>query len=138
MAIICTRCGGTNVSCEAVINPNTKEFEDFVDEAFTYGWCEKCSTDVILSDTEQIQKDIKDRYKKFVSKHHREPESATCDIARKDGDEYHWVKIQLSQKENQEEDDKIFFYCREGVEELKKLATFSGEDFIVTWCHMFE
>lgn len=33
--------------------------------------------------------------------------------------------------ENEATDDTIFFYCN-GLEELKSLAEFGGEDFIVT------
>lgn len=36
MGYICTRCGGTNVVCEAIVNPNTgkiqEEFDDFVNK----------------------------------------------------------------------------------------------------------
>lgn len=42
MNVICTKCGGTKVSCEAMIDPNTKEFHNYTDESFQYGWCGKC------------------------------------------------------------------------------------------------
>lgn len=29
MGYICTRCGGTNVSCEAIVNPNTGKIIDY-------------------------------------------------------------------------------------------------------------
>lgn len=29
MKVNCTKCGRMNVFCEAVINPNTKEFKEF-------------------------------------------------------------------------------------------------------------
>mgnify|MGYP000323179872 CR=1 FL=1 len=31
MGYICTRCGGTNVTCEAIVNPNTGEIIDYGD-----------------------------------------------------------------------------------------------------------
>lgn len=31
MGYICTRCGGTNVSCEAIVNPNTGKIIDYGD-----------------------------------------------------------------------------------------------------------
>lgn len=37
MNVICTKCGGTKVSCEAMIDPNTKEFHNYTDESFQYG-----------------------------------------------------------------------------------------------------
>lgn len=29
MGYICTRCGGTNVACEAIVNPNTGKIIDY-------------------------------------------------------------------------------------------------------------
>lgn len=34
MGYICTRCGGTNVVCEAIVNPNTGKIIDYLDESF--------------------------------------------------------------------------------------------------------
>ena len=31
MGYICTRCGGTKVVCEAIVNPNTREIIDYFD-----------------------------------------------------------------------------------------------------------
>lgn len=28
MKVICTRCGGTNIACEAIVNPNTGKIID--------------------------------------------------------------------------------------------------------------
>lgn len=33
MGYICTRCGGTNVVCEAIVNPNTGKIIDYLDES---------------------------------------------------------------------------------------------------------
>lgn len=46
MKVICTQCGGINVACEAMINPNDKKFRNYTDEAFLYGWCEDCGTEL--------------------------------------------------------------------------------------------
>ena len=35
--VICCKCGSTNVTCEAMINPNTKDFDHYTDESFQYG-----------------------------------------------------------------------------------------------------
>lgn len=137
MAVLCTKCGGTNVSCEAIINPNTKELKDFVEEAFHDGWCNNCGADAILTDVEAVQEEIEKKYREFVAKHHREPEFAECHIIWKDDNNHYRVKIQLSPDTNPEEDDDIFFYCR-NLEELKSLATFKPEDFTVTKCYSFE
>lgn len=36
MGYICTRCGGTKVACEAIVNPNTREIIDYFDESFAH------------------------------------------------------------------------------------------------------
>lgn len=40
MSIICTRCGGTQVVCEATINPNTKVITEISDDSLQFGRCE--------------------------------------------------------------------------------------------------
>lgn len=51
--IVCSRCGSANVRCEAMVNPNTKGFDHFTDEAFYYGWCENCGLGGALTDKEE-------------------------------------------------------------------------------------
>ena len=34
MGYICTRCGGTKVACEAIVNPNTGKIIDYFDGSF--------------------------------------------------------------------------------------------------------
>lgn len=134
MAVVCTKCGSTNVSCEAIINPNTKEFKNYTDESFLYGWCDDCKTGVVITDTEEIQNEIDTKFSEFVNENHKDPAIANCRIAWKDGEEGYDVKIQLSVNSNPDEDDDIFFYCH-SLNDLKSLATFGGEDFIVIDCY---
>lgn len=35
MGYICTRCGGTNVACEAIVNPNTGKIIEVIIYHFT-------------------------------------------------------------------------------------------------------
>lgn len=135
MKVMCTRCGGTDVSCEAMINPNSKEFKNYTDEAFLYGWCENCKTGVILSDTDETQTEIQREFDEFVKKNVKEPYYANCHIVWKGTIDNEDVKIQLS--DDTGEDDDIFFYCS-SLNGLKSLATFGGEDFIVTEIYSFE
>jgi hypothetical protein len=39
MKVICTRCGGTNIACEAIVNPNTGKIIDYLDESFMHANC---------------------------------------------------------------------------------------------------
>ena len=58
MKVICTKCGGMHVACEAMINPNDKSFRNYTDEAFIYGWCDDCGYGVVLSDVDEVKTDI--------------------------------------------------------------------------------
>lgn len=135
MKVICTKCGGTDISCEAMINPNTKGCKDYTDESFLYGWCENCKTGAILSDTDEIQAEIQKKFDDFVKKNGKEPHYANCHIVWKDTNDNYDVKIQLSGDTG--EDDDMFFYCQ-SLNGLKSLATFGCEDFIVTEVYSFE
>lgn len=135
MSTICTKCGGTDVSCEAMINPNNKEFKHYTDESFLYGWCENCKTGVILTDTAEIQAEIQQKFDAFVKENGEGPHYVNCHIVWKDTNDNYDVKIQLSNDTG--EDDDIFFYCS-SLNGLKSLATFGGEDFIVTEVYGYE
>lgn len=137
MSVICTKCGGTHVSCAAMINPNDKSFIHYEDESFLYGWCDDCEIGVVLTDIEEIQSEISTKFSEFVNKNNKEPEIANCRIAWKDGEEGYDVKIQLSSDSSPDEEDGIFFYC-DSLNDLKSLATFGVGDFIVTECYSFE
>ena len=54
-----------------MVNPNTKGFDHFTDEAFYYGWCENCGLGVALTDKEEIRNEILEKYHRFKkeSKH---------------------------------------------------------------------
>lgn len=136
MNVICTRCGSTNVACEAMINPNNKEFKNYTDEAFLYGWCDNCKTCAILSDTDDTQIEIQQKFDAFLKDYGKEPLYANCHIVWKDTNDNYEVKIQLSGDTSEEEDD-IFFYCS-SLNGLKSLTTFGNEDFIVTDIYSFE
>lgn len=64
MKVICTRCGGTNIACEAIVNPNTGKIIDYLDESFMHANCEGCvfnnSKNYYCKDTHCIDVDRKD------------------------------------------------------------------------------
>lgn len=53
MGYICTRCGGTNVACEAIVNPNTGKIIDYFDGSFMHAICSNCENEVIISNIEK-------------------------------------------------------------------------------------
>lgn len=135
MKVICTKCGGMNVACEAMINPNDKSFRNYTDEAFLYGWCDDCGNGVVLSDVDEVKEDIKKLYADYCTEHRKEPLYALCEIVWKDESciASNSVTIKLSADVDDATDDKVFFYCN-GIEDLKSLAEFGVEDFIITDC----
>ncbi len=137
MKVICTKCGGMNVACEAMINPNDKSFRNYTDEAFIYGWCEDCGNGVVLSDVDEVKADIDRLYADYCAEHETKPLYAQCEIVWKQSNDYYTspenVIIKLSTDVDDATDEKIFFYCN-GIEGLKSLAEFEGEDFILTDC----
>lgn len=54
MGYICTRCGGTKVACEAIVNPNTREIIDYFDGSFVHAICRDCENEVIISNVEEV------------------------------------------------------------------------------------
>ena len=78
---------------------------------------------------------IQKKFDVFVKENGKEPHYANCHIVWKDTNDNYDVKIQLSNDTGEEDD--IFFYCN-SLNGLKSLATFGGEDFIVTEINCFE
>ena len=136
MKVICTKCGGMHVACEAMINPNDKAFRNYTDEAFIYGWCDDCGNGVVLSDVDEVKEDIDKLYAVFCAEHRKEPLYALCEIVWKDEKfvEPCPVTIKLSSDADDATDDKVFFYCN-SIEGLKSLAEFEGGDFVLTGCN---
>ena len=103
MNVICTKCGGTKVSCEAMIDPNTKEFHNYTDESFQYGWCGKCGHGTVLTDTDEVKEEIDRIYQRYVEEKKEEPKYAVCVIVWKDDNNSELVNIRLSSDNNPDE-----------------------------------
>lgn len=74
MGYICTRCGGTKVACEAIVNPNTREIIDYFDGSFAHAICGDCENEVIISNVEEVKHEIDLRFHEFVERTGKEPE----------------------------------------------------------------
>lgn len=133
--IICSRCGSMNVTCDAVINPNTKEFKDYGSDAFEYGNCNDCDNSTYLVDVIEVRKKLQLEYDEFLSTMGREPEILSCQVVRKEPNDYQDVRVQLCPG-NRVGDD-IFFKCN-GFTDLKRLTEFGNEDFIISWVYNFQ
>ena len=80
MAVICTKCGSTNVLCEALVNPNTEKVVSYHDGAFMYGFCENCKDESVIVDTNGVKCDMEISYLKFCKVEKKEPDYAECQI----------------------------------------------------------
>lgn len=136
MSIICSKCGGTNVTCEAMIDPNTKRFDHYTDESFLYGRCDDCKTGTFLTDVDEVKNDIKEKYRDFYERNRIEPQYANCRIAWKDNRDCCDVRIMLSADTGLDEED-IFLHC-DSLNDLQSLAEYGQADYIITECHDFK
>lgn len=99
MGYICTRCGGTNVACEAIVNPNTGKIIDYFDGSFMHAICSNCENEVIISNIEEVKHEIDLRFHEFVERTGKEPEYVECQIVRKEtGEEMKNILLKISQK----------------------------------------
>lgn len=94
-------------------------------------YCNNCKDEPMLTDTEGVKCDMENKYRQFCKVQKKKPDYAECQIIWKEDGKGERVRIKLSQNVDEATDDTIFFYCN-GLEELKSLAEFDGEDFIVT------
>lgn len=95
MSIICSICGGTDIKCAAVIDPNTKQFLDFGYEAFLDGECSQCGN-VALTDPDEVKADMDRLWAEYMAQHHTAPNYARCDIVRHsdyDGCEKAYIRV---------------------------------------------
>lgn len=85
MGYICTRCGGTNVACEAIVNPNTGKIIDYFDGSFMHAICSNCENEVIISNIEEVKHEIDLRFHEFVE----------STLSKEDVDKIHSYGIKL-------------------------------------------
>lgn len=101
MGYICTRCGGTNVACEAIVNPNTGKIIDYFDGSFMHAICSNCENEVIISNIEEVKHEIVERTGK-------EPEYVECQIVWKETGDEQRTTIKLSLSINDDDNDNVF------------------------------
>lgn len=138
MGYICTRCGGTNVACEAIVNPNTGKIIDYFDGSFMHAICSNCENEVIISNIEEVKHEIDLRFHEFVERTGKEPEYVECQIVRKEtGDEQRkTIKLSLSINDDDQNDwfriDREIFMQPENRNKIFILGTRkTGCDLII-------
>lgn len=135
MNIICSKCGGTDIQCEAMINPNTKKFSHYTDESFLYGWCNDCREGTILTDVDEVKNYVTTGYRIFKESYNREPQYANCRVVWKNTGKTCDARIMLSANAD-DKNNKTFYVCK-NLDELLSLAEHGNQDFIVTECYEF-
>ena len=108
MGYICTRCGGTKVACEAIVNPNTREIIDYLDGSFAHAICGDCENEVIISNVEEVKHEIDLRFHEFVERTGKEPEYVECQIVRKETGDEQRKTMKLSLNINDDDNDDVF------------------------------
>ena len=86
--------------------------------------------------SEEVKDRIAEQYCRFVKTHGQAPRHAHCLVEWQDSHDRQPVIIALSATVDMAENNHIFFYC-EGVDGLKKLTEYCGEDFMVVECMGF-
>jgi hypothetical protein len=133
MKVICTRCGGTNIACEAIVNPNTGKIIDYLDESFIHANCGDCKEEVVITDVDRVKKDIDSMFFEFIKENGKEPEYVECQIVWKGtgNDQRTTMKLSLSIG-----DEDVFYRCN-GIESFKSLTEYGTGNFIVIYCLYF-
>lgn len=136
MAIICTLCGGTNVSCECIANPNNGTIEDYRDGAFYDACCDDCKEFVVIVDVEREKSDARELYNSFIKVNNEKPDMARCEIVLKETGEVKNETIKLDPSVDTH-DFSVIYTCN-GIDELIKLFDWSKErSFSLIGVHLF-
>ena len=121
MSIVCSICGGTHVTCAAVVDPNTRVFVDFGYEAFLNGECRQCGN-VVLTNPEGVIAGVGKMWADYVARHRITPNYALCNIVCMDKeDEYEKAYIRIGGPENVIEKHTVIAVCHD-IEEFESLA----------------
>lgn len=125
MAIICTLCGGTNVSCECIANPNNGTIYDYREGAFYEAYCDDCEENVVIVDIERERSNTKTLYNDFIKVNNEKPDMVRCEIVLKEIGEVKNETIKLDPSVNTPTLSVI--YTCNGIDELMKLFDWSKE-----------
>lgn len=138
MSIVCSICGGTDVKCAAVIDPNTKQFFEFGHDTFQDGQCGQCGN-VVLTDPDEVKADLNKLWTEYMAQHRTAPNYALCNIVRHgDYDGYESAYIRIGGPTEAAEKHRIVAVCR-AFEELERLAASDPKrNFTVVGCQRFE
>lgn len=137
MSVICSICGGTHITCAAIVDPNTKQFINFGYEAWLDGQCDNCGN-VTLTDPKQVQDEIDCQHRIFKSRHPTEPRFAVVEyINTSNYEESRKGYIKLKGGKTSANSSRIIASCN-SIEELNAMTVPSeNREFTIIGCSGF-
>lgn len=137
MSVVCSICGGTHITCAAIVDPNTRQFIDFGYEAWLDGQCDNCGN-VILTDPEKVQDEIDCQYRLYKSKHPAEPRFVLVeyvDTSNYEGSQKGYVKLG---NKTSGDSSRIIAFCN-SIEEFNAMTVPSEtREFTIIGCSGFQ
>ncbi|MCS2957002.1 hypothetical protein NXX53_06880 [Bacteroides salyersiae] len=133
--VVCSFCGSENVTCQAIVNPNTEEIKDFTCMSFYDGYCENCSDTVLLTQPEEVQKEIRQKLEEFTGNDN--PRFAVCDIIDKDRNHVSKVKMGIRSLNPNFNNNECYWVCGD-MDELEALCIPSTVKITVIRCFTFQ
>lgn len=135
---ICPHCFSTNVRCQAWINPNTKDFCEYIKSSFDNGQCFDCGKDGELIPVSANIQTIDNLYEEYIAHHKEEPQYVQCLVTYIDQKYFdaHFL-IKLSTGFDEEKDQGTDHFCN-GLEDLKTLCDKSAQNFVIRKIYCFD
>lgn len=134
---ICPHCFSASVSCQAYVNPNNLQVDQYAKDAFLNGQCYNCGRTGELLRVQLNQQTIGNKYEEYLRCRNEEPRYALCQIVYTDKRNYEeCVKIKLSSGIDQNDGD-TFYFCN-GLADLKSLCDKGVENFVIRKIYEFD
>lgn len=133
--VVCSFCGSENVTSQAIVNPNTEEIKDFTCMSFYDGYCENCSDTVLLTQPEEVQKEIRQKLEGFTGNDNLR--FAVCDIIDKDRNHVSKVKMGIRSLNSDFNNNECYWVCGD-MDELEALCIPSTVKITVIRCFTFQ
>lgn len=135
---ICPHCFSPSVSCQAYVNPNNHQVDQYAKDAFLNGQCYNCGRTGELLRVELNQQTIGNKYEEYLRRRKEEPRYALCLIVYTDiRIQEECVKIKLSSCFDEENDTGTFYFCN-GLADLKSLCDKGVENFVIRKIYEFD
>ena len=135
---ICPHCFSTNVRCQAWINPNTKEFCEYIKSSLEQGQCFDCGKNGELIPVSANIQTIDNLYREYITHHNVEPHYVQCLVTYTDHKYFDGhLSIKLTTDFDEEKDQGTDHFCN-GLDGLKSLCEKSEQKFVIRKIYCFD